>query len=326
VTKLELKLISFPPIAFAIKKSKQIVIPGFKGIPLFYVIRFFFQQINKIGIIDRASAISFNLIMALPAAFLFIFSIIPYLPDSFDFKGQMLNLFKDLTPNSNTYKLINTLINDLLKKHVGIFSFGFVLVLFYASNATMGIIRTFDKSISEKKAYFLHRRWRAIRLTTLLILLVLASLLVLIGQGELAGLLREFFHFKKKTFYPWWNTVRWSIIVLFIFFGIAFIYRFAPAIQKKWPLISPGSILATTLMLLTTIGFSFWVNHFGSYNKVYGSIGTVLIIMLLIYLNSLILLIGFELNVSITVLQQQAQQGQEQKKINIRKEEQELQN
>lgn len=326
MTKLEHKLISFPPIAFAIKKSKQIVIPGFKGIPLFYVIRFFFQQINKIGIIDRASAISFNLIMALPAAFLFIFSIIPYLPDSFDFKGQMLNLFKDLTPNSNTYKLINTLINDLLKKHVGIFSFGFVLVLFYASNATMGIIRTFDKSISEKKAYFLHRRWRAIRLTTLLILLVLASLLVLIGQGELAGLLREFFHFKKKTFYPWWNTVRWSIIVLFIFFGIAFIYRFAPAIQKKWPLISPGSILATTLMLLTTIGFSFWVNHFGSYNKVYGSIGTVLIIMLLIYLNSLILLIGFELNVSITVLQQQAQQGQEQKKKNIRKEEQELQN
>lgn len=321
MTKLDHKLITFPPIAFAIKKSKQIVFPGFKGIPLFYVIRFFFQQINKIGIIDRASAISFNLIMALPAAFLFIFSIIPYLPDSFDFKGQMLNLFKDLTPNSNTYKLINTLINDLLKKHVGIFSFGFILVLFYASNATMGIIRTFDKSISEKKAYFLHRRWRAIRLTTLLILLVLASLLVLIGQGELAGLLREFFHFKKKTFYPWWNTVRWSIIVLFIFFGIAFIYRFAPAIQKKWPLISPGSILATTLMLLTTIGFSFWVNHFSSYNKVYGSIGTVLIIMLLIYLNSLILLIGFELNVSITVLQQQAQQGQEQKKKNIRQEE-----
>jgi membrane protein len=233
----------------------------------------------------------------------------------------MLNLFKDLTPNSNTYKLINTLINDLLKKHVGIFSFGFILVLFYASNATMGIIRTFDNYISEKKAYFLHRRWRAIRLTTLLILLVLASLLVLIGQGELASLFREFFHFKKKTLYPWWNTVRWGIIVLFIFFGIALIYRFAPAIQKKWPLISPGSILATTLTLLTTIGFSFWVNHFGSYNKVYGSIGTVLIIMLLIYLNSLILLIGFELNVSITVLQQQAQQGQEQKKKNIRKEE-----
>jgi membrane protein len=321
VTKLELKLITFAPTAFAIKKSKQIVIPGFKGIPLFYVIRFFFQQINKIGIIDRASAISFNLIMALPAAFLFIFSIIPYFPDSFDIKGQMLNLFKDLTPNSNTYKLINTLINDLLKKHVGIFSFGFILVLFYASNVTMGIIRTFDKSISEKKAYFLDRKWRAIRLTTLLILLVLASLLVLIGPGELAGLLREFFHFKKKTFYPWWNTVRWGIIVLFIFFGIAFIYRFAPAIQKKWPLISPCSILATTLMLLTTIGFSFWVNHFSSYNKVYGSIDTVLIIMLLIYLNSLILLIGFELNVSITVLQQQAQQGQEQKKKNICKEE-----
>ena len=69
---------------------------------------------------------------------------------------------------------------------------------------------------------------------------------------------------------------------------------------------SPGAILATTLTLLTTFGFSYWVNNFASYDKVYGSIGTVLILMLLIYFNSLILLIGFELNVSITVLTKEA--------------------
>jgi membrane protein len=92
------------------------------------------------------------------------------------------------------------------------------------------------------------------------------------------------------------------IILGLLFFGIAFIYRYAPSLKKKWNLISPGSLLATFLTLLTSIVFSYWLNNFGSYNKVYGSIGSVLVIMILIYFNSLILLIGFELNVSIMKL------------------------
>ena len=89
----------------------------------------------------------------------------------------------------------------------------------------------------------------------------------------------------------------------FLFFiSIAHIYRHAPAVQKKWKLISPGSILATFLMILCTMGFSWYVNNFGNYNELYGSIGTVLILMLLIYFNSLVLLIGFELNVSLSSL------------------------
>ena len=80
---------------------------------------------------------------------------------------------------------------------------------------------------------------------------------------------------------------------------IAFIYKYAPAVHKRWRLSSAGSLLATALMIITTFLFSFWVNTFNSLNKIYGSISTVLIIMLLTYINSLILLIGFELNVSI---------------------------
>ena len=297
-----------PPFLFLKRKAKVIYIPGFERVNLYQVLKFLFKQLNTLGLYDRASAISFNLIMALPAAFLFLFSIIPYFPKTFKIKKQILSVFKDIAPNSSTYKFILEIINDLLSQHVGIFSFGFLLLLFYASNAMTGIIRSFDKSIMQNKPFFLHQRMRAIRLTIILILLVFASLLVLIGQDQLTTLLREVFDIKRKTIIPYWNLVRWSVIILLLFFGNAFIYKYAPLIKEKWSLMSPGALLSTLLMLITTLGFSYWVNHFSSYNKIYGSIGTVLVVMTLVYINALILLIGFELNVSIEVLKKEQNQ------------------
>jgi len=297
-----------PLYLFFKQKAKAIYIPGFQNVNLYQVLSFVYKQLNTLGLYDRASAISFNLIMALPAGFLFLFSIIPYFPKAFKVKKQILSVFKDIAPNSSTYKFIMEIINDLLSQHVGIFSFGFLLLLFYASNAMTGIIRSFDKSIMQNKPFFLHQRMRAIRLTIILILLVFASLLVLIGQDQLTRLLREVFDIKRKTIIPYWNSVRWAIIILLLFFGNAFIYKYAPLIKERWPLNSPGALLSTLLMLITTLGFSYWVNNFSSYSKIYGSIGTVLVVMTLIYLNSLILLIGFELNVSIEVLKKEQNQ------------------
>jgi membrane protein len=309
-------LLRTPVIAFIIRKSKHWVIPGFQQLPVYDVVMFFIRQVNKIGLNERAAAISFNLIMALPATLLFLFSLIPYFPQAKKMELQVLALFKDIAPNSATYFFIKDILDGLLDKHVGIFSFGFLLVMFYASNAMMGVIRTFDKSIEEKKAYFMHQRWRAIRLTLLLMILVVeADSLLLLGKNELIYVLKNIFHIGKGDRIVWWNGTRWITIITLLYFGIAFIYKYAPSLKKRWNLISPGAILATALNLLTTLLFSYWVNNFAAYDKVYGSIGTVLILMLLIYLNSLILLIGFELNVSITVLTRQAMERQAQEEM-----------
>ncbi len=323
MTRLERVILRWPPIAYLLKQSKLWVIPGFSGLPVYDVAHFFLKQINKVGLNERAAAISFNLIMALPAAILFLFSLIPLFPKPDSFRKEILNLFKDITPNSSTYNFIAGILNDLLdNQHVGIFSFGFLLLIFYSSNAMIGIIRTFDKSIQEHKGIFLHKRWRAIRLTFILIVLILISAVALfLGKQQLIYLLKNVFNMKRDTRITWWNGVRWTIIVSLLFYGIAFIYKFAPSIKKRWALLSPGALLATVLTLTTTILFSYWVNNFASYNKIYGSIGTVLIIMILIYINSLILLIGFELNVSITYLtkeveERKVQEALEKEKVN----------
>lgn len=301
MNKLQRNILSSAPIAYLSAKSKRTKFPT-TDLSWHEVTKYFFKQINKLGLNERASGISFNLIMALPAAILFLFSIIPYLPQSSDLQVEILGLFKDITPNSTTYTFVRNLLNGLMERQVGLFSFGFVLLVYYASNAMIGVIRTFDRSILEKKKYFLHKRLRAIKLTLILIVLVLASATLLIGQDQFATLLKSIFHMKRKARIQWWNGVRWFILVGFLFYGIGLIYKFAPSVKKRWSLLSPGSFLATILTLLTTIILSYWVNHFARFDKVYGSIGTVLVIMLLIRFNALILLIGFELNVSIMYL------------------------
>lgn len=302
--KLERIILNSLPVKFVLNKSKKISLPGFQGLSLFQVVRFFIQQINTVGLNERAAAISFNFIMAIPASAIFLFTLVPYLPISKQFTLQILKLTKDITPNQNTYLLINDFLNDFFNRpRNALLSFGFLLAIFYSSNAMMGVIRTFDKSIfEEKRSNFLKKRWKALKLTFILTFLIFGIVLILMGQDYFFNNLMNWIDLKNKTILSLIKNFRWLFILLFFFYSIAFIYRYAPSLNEKWKLISPGTILATVLTIGTTLIFSWWVNNFGSYNKIYGSIGTAMIIMLIIYFNSLILLIGFELNVSITKL------------------------
>jgi membrane protein len=105
---------------------------------------------------------------------------------------------------------------------------------------------------------------------------------------------------------------RWIFIVLLIFCAIGFIFRYVPSVQKRWRFNSPGVVLATILSILASLGFSAFVNNFGRYNALYGSIGTIMMVMALIFINSLALIIGFELNLSIRSLKTNALQREKQ--------------
>ena len=232
MTKLERIIVASKPVIFLKRKSKELIIPGFEGIPLYDVLQFFFTQIKRFGLNERAAAISFNVIMAIPATCIFLFSVVPYLPVSDLFKTEILALTKDLSPNQNTYKLVESFLNDFLKKsRSGLLSFGILMVLYYASNAMMGIIHTFDKSISEAKTHFIHQRWRAIKLTVFLMILVICCVLFLIGHDALEKILRHYFHLNKARL-DWWESSRWLVIVVLIFMGISIIYKYAPSVNK----------------------------------------------------------------------------------------------
>lgn len=311
MTKLQRIVLNFPPIAFVRNRSKRVFLPGMEGLPLYDVTRFFFKQVNKIHLNERAAAISFNFIMAIPAACIFLFTLIPYLPVSKLISQELFRFVRDLTPNKETRTLIINFLDDFFNKpKTGLLSVGFMLALFYASNALMGVIRTFDRSLPYKiKSNFIKKRLRAMKLTAIVILLILGTTLISLGQGTLFRYIMHQAGITDIRLRWWIRSLRWIVIVILFLYSIGFIYRYAPSVKKRWKILSPGAFFATFLMILVTYAFSIWVQNFSNYNKFYGSIGTLLIIMLLVFINSLILLIGFELNVSIMLLKEEHTQN-----------------
>jgi membrane protein len=300
IKKIRNKLLSSAPAVFILRKSKETSLPGFRGIPLYDVIKFFFGQVKTIGMTERASAIAFNFVMAIPPAIIFLFTLIPFLPITQRFQEEMYGLIKDVIPGEKDNAVLISFLQDFINKpRNGLLSLGFLLSMFFSSNAMMGIMRSFDKNyIGFRKRTDLQKRGVALKITMILFIIVFVSVLLLISRGAVL----KWLGIENPTVINIILNARWIIIILLFFGCISYIYRHAPAVHKKWKLINPGSILATFLMLLLTMLFSWWVGRFGNYNQLYGSIGTVLMLMVLIFINSLILLVGFELNVSISSL------------------------
>ena len=312
MTKLERIILNFSVVRFLKDKSKHIVLPGFDGVPLYDVIVFFFSQVRRVGLNQRAEAVAFNFLMAVPAGTIFLCTLIPYLPVSKQVTDELLVLTKDIFRSGDTYVLVSNFLRDfLMTPRSGLLSIGFILAVYYASNAMIGIMYSFNKSLlSVSKRNFFQARWMAIKLTTVLILLIIATIILLITQGKIANMLFEWLDIKNHVVIFLILSIKWVVIGALFFYSVAITYKYAPAVHKRWRLSSPGAIFATLLIIITNFAFSFWVNHFSNYNKVYGSIGTILIIMLLIYINSLLLLIGYELNVSIHSLKAMADERQ----------------
>lgn len=319
LTRFERIMIRMPLISFLLKGSKTWKIPGFEGVSLYEVIKFFNGQLKTHGITERASAIAFNFINAIPPTCLFIFTLIPnlsFIPKK-TIQNQLHNLILDVIPSKSYNSGLISFVDYFFKgAKFGILSFGFVLLLFFASNAMMGVMRSFNRGYLDfEKRNGLQRRWVAIKLTVLLFTLMLLCLVLLVTQGNIL----TYLGIQNMTIKHLITYGRWIFIILLVFYSFAFIYRYAPATQKRWNLLSPGSIIATFLSIIGTVSFLAFVNNFNRYNVLYGSIGTVIVIMILVYINSLIILIGFEFNVSIKTLHAQVEEKQIDRKLLLSK-------
>lgn len=316
--KLQRILIESRPVKTVINWSKKLVLPGFERLPLYDVLHFFFKQTQQIGLNERAASVAFNFLMAVPPLFIFIFTLLSYIPGSKRLYEEILVLLRGVIPDATTYTMIKNVMDDFFATGTGTLSFGLFLALYFSSNATLTIMRTFRKSmlhIELEDRNFIEVRLSAIRLTFIIVLLIIATIMIMLTQTIILNWIIEQINIKDIFIDFIFGFGQFLVTFLLIFLAIGLIYRYAPHVQKKWKIRTPGALLATILIMSFTYFFSYWVNNIASYNKIYGSLGSILILMFLVFVNSLVLLIGFELNVSINSLKSIA----EKRKINNNK-------
>lgn len=278
---------------------KKVSLPGFEKVPIYDVILFFLKGFQKGALVTRASAIAFNLIIAILPSTIFLFTLIPFLPIP-NFQTEVLLLFENILPE-NVYALVEaTLIDVITQRSHGLLFFMFLATMIFSTNGVHALINAFNVSLHT----FDTHSWLAQRVVSLIFVFILVSLLgtaaILILFSKIAiNYLTELQLFDRNITYILIIMGKWIIVLALLFFAISFLYYLSLAKRTKWKFFSAGSTLATILFVVSSLGFSAFVNNFGQFNKLYGSLGTLIVILLWLYFNSISLLIGFELNVSI---------------------------
>jgi|WetSurSiteA1Bulk_404760.scaffolds.fasta_scaffold09193_2 membrane protein len=281
------------------EKTSNLVLPGFDGIPIKNVIKFVIQGFRRGVLVTRASSIAFNLLMALLPATIFLFTLIPFIPIP-NFQQELIRLFESILPVNAYYLMENTIVDIVTNKSGSLLLVMFFATIVFSTNGIHAVIHAFVTT----SHHFNSRSWLNQRKVSVLLLLVglimiaIAGSLIIFGKMAINTLV-ELGILEKSLVISIFVLLKWIVVVLLLFLAISLLYYLAPARRHDFRFITAGSTLATILFIITSLGFSAYVNNLGPYNKIYGWIGTLMVILIWLYLNSIALLIGFELNVSI---------------------------
>ena len=299
-----------PLLLSVIGWTKTHSLPGFHQTPIWDIGIFFWNEIQRDDLFIRAQAISFSFFLALFPSLIALFTFVPllsswlsdYVPVLEQYEDILYSEIQNIIPGSAGNTLFN-FVNDIITRpRFALFSFGFFLAVFFSSNGMVTLVRGFEKSYEQvfRQRSVIRRQLVALGLVFVLFLLSLISVIFIVTGDLIIGWVINLLNLELLSSIGLY-AVRWFVIIGVYYIGISFIYRYGAATYKRFSFFSPGTSVATILCILTSVAFSFYVDNFGAYNQLYGSIGAVMVIMLWIEINVLFLLIGYELNVSIAV-------------------------
>ena len=278
-----------------VKKIKPL---GFTGLSLYDVSVFFIKGLQKGAITTRASSLAFNFFLAFFPSIIVFFTLIPYIPID-GFQQTLMEIISNVLPPSTNSATFSTLEDIINNQRGGLLSIGFILALYFSTNGMSSLIQAFNSSyhIRENESIIKHQMLSILLTIVISALVFLTIILIIFGKAAIIYMIDYQLINENKLVLL--NAAKWVILIFMLFLGITTIFNLGPAIKSQIKIFSPGAILATLFIILTSIVFSYYIDNFSQYNKIYGSIGTLIIILLWIYFNAIFLLIGFELNASI---------------------------
>ncbi|MFN0173118.1 MAG: YihY/virulence factor BrkB family protein [Saprospiraceae bacterium] len=296
--------------------TKTHSLPGLNRIPLYNLAIFIYDEVNEDTLITRANSMAFSFFLSIFPGLIMLISLLPYFPISMDLFGTLQDSIKQIMPGSAGDMIFETIKNIATIPREGLLSFGFLLAIWFSSNGMMSMMSGLEKDYPTtfKQRGGFRKRLISIQLTFLVALVLVASMLLIIMGNTILGFIFEYIRVDYLTEIAF-SILRWLAVFVLFYSTFSTIYRFGSSTWRPIPFFNSGAMLAMLLSILTSWGFSFYVDNFGSYNKLYGSIGTLIVLMIWIQLNCMILLIGFELNAGIAVLRDRRQAIKEEVEI-----------
>jgi membrane protein len=262
------------------------------------VLKLLWHKILHFDIDSRAAAVAFNFTLAVFPTIIFLFTLIPYINIS-HLDLMILNFMEDIMPAGLFQEAKETIIDIISKKRGNVLSFGFIFALYASTSGMMALIRTFNLTYrTAEKRGFLKQRMIALLLNFLLTFILFLAILILIVGRKIVDIFLENGWLTEDINYFALEIIRYGVAFSVLFIAVSIIYFVAPSIQQRWNFINAGSITASILIILSTNLFSYYLSNFASYNRLYGSIGTIIALMLWLYLVAYVLIIGFEINAS----------------------------
>lgn len=275
------------------RSTQNVNLPLFDGLSLYDVAIFFWKGIYEGAVTSRAASISFSFFLALFPGVIFVFTLIPFIPID-GFQHELFRLLRDILPPNSFDAAYSTITDILTIKRGNLLSLTVFAALFFATNGTLALIGNFGQTIHRLNVRGFWSQYLAAFWLTLALALLLIGGIAVLALGEVW----------IPTLVPgdnglWITAIaRWVVLLGLVLFAISLLFYFGPMRSAPWRFISPGAVLATVLVWLTSFLFGIYVTDFSRYNQLYGSIGTLMIIQLWIYVNAIGLILGFELNAS----------------------------
>jgi Predicted membrane protein len=281
---------------------RLLVLPGFKGMPLYDVLAFFLKSFTKGRLIDRAASVAFNFFLAIFPLILVVFTLIPYIPIA-NFQNTLFDLLQRVIP-VGTFDVVQQTIFDIINQgNSGLLSLSVLMAFVFGSSGISAIFNGFKNSYLDYGSY----SWIKQRVNSFLLLFAIGLMIIvsigLISFGDKAIRLLVAEKLVRHRFIMWiLYFSRWLMTIFMVMVSMSLLYFFGDVEQKRFRLFTPGTILSTTLFIFATIGFNIYISNFSRYNALYGSIGTLIILLLWLWIVAIVILCGYDLNASINTV------------------------
>jgi membrane protein len=252
-------------------------------------------EVREDNCLGYAAQLAYYFLFALFPFFLFLTALLGYLPVP-DLMGKIMEVLAKVMPSAALHLVQDNVQSVVAQRRGGLLSFGIVVALWTSSSAITAVTDTLNRAYDVQEGRpFWKVRGIAILLTLGFSLFIILSLILLMFGPQLGAWMASMIGL-GSLFELTWNILRWPLILFLVTLALAVLYYFAPDVEQRWKWITPGSLFAVLTWLLVSLGFSYYVNHFGSYDKTYGSIGAIIVLLTWMYVSGLIILVGGEIN------------------------------